>query len=143
MTEKKERNGGGFKRFLAACAVAFAITLAAFVGLRLSTDAIAIIIGAIVGVVASIPTALLIVALTRRSQERAAAEAYEARMQMKAQPPVVVIAPGGGSATPWFSPFSQPTLPGREQMSAQRQFRIVGQSGSDAELLEPNGAVWE
>lgn len=58
------------KPILAMIAVAFAVTLAVIIGQRMSTDAMAVVIGVAVGVASAIPTTLLIVALIRREQAR-------------------------------------------------------------------------
>jgi hypothetical protein len=46
--------------------IAFVVTLAIVVGLRLSTEAMAVIVGVIAGVAASIPTSLMVTWLTTR-----------------------------------------------------------------------------
>jgi hypothetical protein len=46
--------------------LAFAVTLAVVIGLRLSTEAMAVIVGVVAGVAASIPTSLIVVWLTMR-----------------------------------------------------------------------------
>ena len=95
--------------------VAFAITLAVIIGKRMSTDAMAVVIGVGCGVVASIPTSLLILAVTNRREER----------QVHRQPnypPVVIVNPG--SNQPRYlqqPPFQTPLSQGQE-----RQFRVIG-----------------
>ena len=64
------------KKFVLPLMLAFGVTLAAIVGQRMSTDAMAVVIGVAVGVAASVPTSLLLVALLRR--ERAGAWRGEA-----------------------------------------------------------------
>ncbi|MGQ9768224.1 MAG: hypothetical protein ACUVSS_13120, partial [Anaerolineae bacterium] len=46
----------------------FGVTLALIIGQRMSTDAMAVVIGVAVGVAASVPTSLLLVALLRRQR---------------------------------------------------------------------------
>jgi hypothetical protein len=58
----------------------FGVTLALIIGQRMSTDAMAVVIGVAVGVAASVPTSLLLVALLRRERS-----AY--RIEPPAQPP--------------------------------------------------------
>jgi hypothetical protein len=60
------------KIFAGLVAMAFAVTLAAVVGRRLSDEALAVLAGAVCGVGAAIPTSLLIVAVTRRGGAGAA-----------------------------------------------------------------------
>ena len=58
------------KRLTGLAVVGGAVTLAIVIGQRMSSDAMAVIIGVVFGVAASIPTSLLIVAATRgRRQE--------------------------------------------------------------------------
>ena len=75
----------------AACLV-FVVTLAVVIGQRMSTDAMAVVIGVIFGVAASIPTSLLIIAASRRSiVDRAMADRSNYERYM---PPVIVLSPG-------------------------------------------------
>ena len=46
----------------------FGVALAVIIGQRMSTDAMAVVIGVAVGVAASVPTSLLLVALLRRER---------------------------------------------------------------------------
>lgn len=48
--------------------LAFGLGLAVYIGERMSTDAMAIVIGVAVGVAASVPTSLLLLALLRRER---------------------------------------------------------------------------
>jgi hypothetical protein len=111
------------KTLFAVVVVAFAVALAVVVGSRLPEDTMAVIVGVVCGVLASIPTSLLILAATNRRDSRP-----EASMPgVQAYPPVVVVnaPPGTGnggqmwpsSAAPW--PSMPPTGP--------RQFRVIGQ----------------
>ncbi len=56
------------KKVIVPLMLAFGVTLAAFIGQRMSTDAMAVVIGVAVGVAASVPTSLLLVALLRRER---------------------------------------------------------------------------
>lgn len=112
------------KRVLAAVGLVFVAVLAVIVGQRMSTDAMAVVIGVIFGVAASIPTSLLVVGVTRRVQERGMME--ERRYRERAQPPVIVVSPSGSNASPWFSPFQSPALPPSLHGEPTRSFRVVG-----------------
>ena len=59
------------KKVVLPLMLAFGITLAAIIGQRMSTDAMAVVIGVAVGVAASVPTSLLLVALLRRERSGA------------------------------------------------------------------------
>jgi anti-sigma factor RsiW len=113
------------KRVLVGVVGVFVAVLAVIIGQRMSTDAMAVVIGVIFGVAASIPTSLLIVAVTRRAQERALGEREVYRE--RAQPPVIVVNPGGGTVSPWFTPFGQPMLPPTMEGEPTRRFHVVGE----------------
>jgi len=72
MDESMNRSRGAsrVKIFAGLVAMAFAVTLAVIVGSRLSDEALAVLAGAVCGVGAAIPTSLLIVAVSRRQDER-------------------------------------------------------------------------
>jgi hypothetical protein len=108
--------------------LAFGVTLAAFIGQRMSTDAMAVVVGVAVGVAASVPTSLLLVALLRR--ERASAW----RQDPPAAPPpqlpspnVIVLNPADLLGQRRDLPFVP--LPPPEQSAADggmRRLRIIG-----------------
>lgn len=62
------------KKILLPLLAGFAIGLMLVIARRTDTDAMAVIIGVAVGIVASVPTSLLLVALLRRRQRGRAAE---------------------------------------------------------------------
>ena len=107
------------KRLVALVLVAFAVTLAVIVGKRMSTDAMAVVIGIVCGVGASIPTSLLILAVTSRRETK------EGRGQA-GFPPVVIVNPGNqaGQVPNYHQP---PTLPPALSQGGPRQFRVIGQ----------------
>ena len=124
--EPEARRGSGFAQLIALLAVAFVVTLGVVVGTRMSSDAIAVLVGVIAGVAASIPCALLLMAVTRRQAEESefyrgpglrrgslhrgsrrggradrGRDAYEPR---PAAPPVIVVTPGSAvpqQIAPW------------------------------------------
>lgn len=105
---------------------AFGVGLAVVLGTRLSADAIGIITGVFLGVLASIPTSLLLVwALGKRSQPQETS--HEPRAQLPAAYPPVIVIGGNGQATPWPQPAEQRLLP----TSGQRNFRVVGEDWKD------------
>ena len=57
------------KKAIVPIMIAFGATLAVIIGQRMSTDAMAVVIGVAVGVAASVPTSLLLVALLRRQRQ--------------------------------------------------------------------------
>jgi hypothetical protein len=108
------------KKLVALIFMAFAVTLAVIVGNRMSTDAMAVVIGIVCGVGASIPTSLLILAVASRRETR------EERRGQAAFPPVVIVNPGhqGGQVPNYHQP---PTLPPALSPGGPRQFRVIGQ----------------
>jgi hypothetical protein len=129
-------------------AVAFVVTLGVVVGTRMSSDAIAVLVGVIAGVAASIPCALLLLAVTRR-QETRAPDPYSTRAPASRQrgaafesgvyprqsmPPVIVVTPGSAGPqqiAPWSTapgPADAANLMGynSEPPRGQRQFRVMG-----------------
>jgi len=129
MDERGNHNSGWrrLKIFAGLVMTAFAVTLAVIVGNRLSDEALAVLAGAVCGVGAAIPTSLLIVAVTRRRDERRA----ETPAYQGAYPPVVVVAPPGVQQQPntWNA------LPPSLTMPMQRHFTVVGDPSADAEVI--------
>ena len=109
-------------------AIIFAATLAYVVGVRLSESAMAVVIGVVFGVAASIPMSLILVfALQRGSACR------ESRGSSDSQQPTIIVAPpaiSGYQGNPWggsmvgqmyLPPFDEEGMP-----SPRRSFRIIG-----------------
>ena len=110
--------------------VLFLITLAVVIGLRMNAEAMAVVIGVIFGVAASIPTGLIIAAVMWRREQRAAygRNGGVRRAGQDALPPSVVIVNPGNAAP--ASPYRQPAYlpqPGLQWSQSSRQFRIVGE----------------
>jgi len=102
------------KKVAIIAVIAFAVTLAVIIGKRMSTDAMAVVIGVACGVVASIPTSLLILAVSNRRDEQ------EVRRRGE-YPPVVIVNPGNNQPRYLQPPFLPPLSQGQE-----RQFRVIG-----------------
>ncbi len=115
----------GIKQMVALLGLAFAVTLAIIIGRQMTTEAMAVVIGVVCGVLAGIPTSvLLLVAMTRRDSLRAREETA-ARQVPSGYPPVVVIQGGGMqpqqpalSGGYWPAPNAAPLI--------GRQFHVVG-----------------
>ncbi len=123
------------KRFLFIAGLLFSITLAVVVGLRLSVDALAIIIGIVCGMLASVPPTLILFWVLRR-QEREM-KAHLGQSAVERYPPVVVVngqAPNGYGS----SPFS-PALPAATPAPGFRDFKVVGQEKTETtgDILPP------
>ncbi len=80
------------KKLLLPVLLAFGVTLAVIIGQRMSTDAMAVVIGVAVGVAASVPTSVLLVALLRRERATWRAEQQPSQPALPApQPPNVIV----------------------------------------------------
>jgi len=118
------------KKWLGLGSVLFVVTLAVVIGLRMSTEAMAVVIGVIFGVAASIPTGLIIVAVMWRREQRAAygRNGRVRRAGQDALPPSVVIV-NPGNAGP-ASSYRQPVYlshPDQQWGQPPRHFRVVGE----------------
>jgi len=112
-------------KVMIAILLAFTVTIAAVIGYRMSADAMAVVVGVVCGVAASIPMSLLILFVANRSRRQGEiTQPLYGRQsgQYGAYPPVVVIQ--GGTPTPnqWQRPYY-----GSPVDAAPRGFHIVGE----------------
>jgi hypothetical protein len=117
------------KKVAMVAVIAFAVTLAVIIGKRMSTDAMAVVIGVGCGVLASIPTSLLILAVSNRQGR------HEVR-QRRDYPPVVIVNPGNnqpGYLQRFDGLTTRPPLPTQLMQGQERQFRVIG----DEDTLGP------
>ena len=105
------------KKVATVALIAFAVTLAVIIGQRMSTDAMAVVIGVACGVLASIPTSLLILAVSGRQGGRREREVQ----QQRDYPPVVIVNPGNDQPRYLQPPFPNPVI-----QPQQREFRVIG-----------------
>lgn len=116
------------KQGLIIVITAVAITLAAVVAYRLSVDALALMVGVILGMVMLIPTLALAFFLLRKQSREEQAEQSQPRAF--GQPPVIVVSGG-------YPPTMMPTQPTQNAQPAlmapqpQRQFRVFGFEGAE------------
>ena len=86
-----------WRLFLYLCLLAFVVTLALMIGWRLSDQALAVIVGVVAGVAASIPTSLFVAWITVQGRL-----AYGARASYAAaapvQPQVIIVHPPHAAA---------------------------------------------
>jgi hypothetical protein len=116
-------------------AVAFAITMAVLIGQRLSDQAMAVIVGSVVGVAASVPMAGVILWLTLRQREGTHTAPTYPRPEYTHRdetPRMIVIQPQPNYAPPAGQYQSQTALPQiaaptMNYMRPMRDFKIVGQ----------------
>ena len=125
--EREESLGKRLKRFGALASILFVVTVAVIVTQRLSNDALALLIGLSVGIIAMLPLVGLLTFIWRRQE----LHYQEARQYRPAERnlPVVVITP---SALPGYGPqraepWEHNRQPGSWEMArAERKFTIVG-----------------
>ncbi len=77
------------KKFLFVSSLAFSVTLAVVVGIRMSPDALAVIIALVSGVLASVPTSVILVWVLRQRDKQIEAQLNQGRPGH--YPPVVVV----------------------------------------------------
>ncbi len=121
-------------------ALAFAVTLAYYVGNRLSAEAISVAIGVVLGMAASIPVSLgLLIALTRQRERDDEREIEPAphpapygspRPQM---PPVIVVAPPANQYGQPQSPYSYPASAGYPNLPPDQYQEVV--DGRDWKII--------
>jgi hypothetical protein len=115
------------KKAIVPLALGFGVTLAFIVGQRMSTDAMAVVIGVAVGVAASVPTSVLLVALLRRERREGWSQDSRSWQQPTLpQPPVIVLNPADllgqrNQQLPLPPPPSEPMLE-----AGLRRLRVVG-----------------
>lgn len=107
--------------------IAFTATLAVIIGNRVSADSLAMLVGVICGMGASVPISILALWLTRRSSRRD--ETDYARQHT--YPPVVVINPA--TTTAQQRPSSAYYTPPMLEQGTSRRFTIVGDEESICE----------
>ncbi len=131
-----QRRWERLKLMTGIAALAFAVTLAIVVGNRLSDEAISVLVGAVCGVGAAIPTSLIIVAVTRR-QDKQEHRNYQSPNPAASYPPVIVVAPPGGQNGEYWralpSSFNASGAPSR------RRFTVVGAPPTDESEYENDG----
>lgn len=117
------------KTFIVFVAGIFSVALAVVVGNRLPVDAVTVIVGIVCGVLASIPTSLLIIAVTARRD----GSVHAGRTPPQTYPPVVVVNGQPGSAPVGLSGTPQPMSWPGPAPSSPRKFHIIGQEPDVAE----------
>ena len=122
------------KRVIVPLMLGFGVTLALVIGQRMTTDAMAVVLGVAVGVAASVPTSILLVALVRRAQREAggrleptqAAPAGYA-LPPQPQPNIIVLNPADLLGPRHGQPAYLPQPPGELlQDAGLRRLRVVG-----------------
>ena len=111
----------------------FFITLAVIVGQRLSSEAMAVMVGVVAGVAASIPTSLIVVWLATRTSVSRAPEPPTARTSLATEPrfnePRIVVMtaqpPAGAQSYAGYAPTAYPAYAMPPALTP-RQFTVIG-----------------
>lgn len=142
----ERRRGGSMRELVALLALGFIVTLGVVVGTRMSSDAIAVLVGVIAGVAASIPCALLLMAVTRR-RDRKVSVRYQDRQYRdhvdphRTAPPIVIVTPG--NAAPQQLPYARsfPYHDTHPQQQPRRQFRVMGYQEPETQPTDDSAAT--
>lgn len=129
--------------------LAFAVTLAIVIGQRLSSEAMAVMVGVVAGVAASIPTSLIVVWFATRTLVATRAAAEPPLRAPAPEPRVVLMAPpaqpaaGYQNFAGYAAPLTYPAMPAAMPGAAARQFNVIGGAelaGADEAAVE---VVWQ
>lgn len=125
------------KKFLFVVGVVFAITLAIVLGLKMSSDALAVIVGVVSGVLASVPTSAILVWVLRQRDRQI--EAQMGQGYSGHYPPVVVV--NGQGAHGYDQSNGSPLSVGPTPVGG-RDFKVIGQENTETvgDTLPP---LWE
>jgi hypothetical protein len=114
------------KQFLIIIGSLFAVTMALVIGLRMSPDAMAVIIGIICGVLASIPTSAIMVWVLRQRDKQQ--EAPYGSVRNGHYPPVVVV---NGHGQNGYANPPPPALTAASTPPGSRDFKVIGQENTE------------
>ena len=122
------------KRFFIILAITFSASMAIVIGFRLSADAMAVIIGIVCGVLASIPTSVILVWVLRQRDRQF--ELQNGSMRQGHYPPVVVV---NGHGTPGNGGMMAPAPLLTGGGNGTRDFKVIGQEKTEAngDILPP------
>lgn len=114
------------KSVMALCIVAFCAGLGVIVGQRMSSEAMAVVVGVVCGVLASIPTSVLLL-VAMRARDRRSAQSQPAQQQPQTYPPVIVVSPGGQQLPPPAQDPNTVDSTWRALDTPRREFRVIGE----------------
>ncbi|MCI0527350.1 MAG: hypothetical protein L0Y56_07885 [Nitrospira sp.] len=128
------------KKFLFVVGTVFSAALAIVVGTRMSPDAMAVIIGIICGVLASIPTSVLMVWVLRQRDKQLESQFGQGRFGH--YPPVVVVNGQGTNGYGNGYNMMPPPLPTTTMPTGPRDFKVIGQENTE-NVGDVLPAFWE
>ena len=126
------------KKFFLVISSTFAVALAIVIGVRISPDAMAVIIGIVCGVLASIPTSVILVWVLRQRDKQL--DSQYGYMRPGQYPPVVVV--NGQTPNGYGTALHTPALTANGTPPGSRDFKVVGQENTESvgDFLPP---FWE
>ncbi len=117
------------KKYLYIAGMVFVVTLAVIMGTRMSPDAVAVVIGIICGVLASIPTSAMLVWVMRQRDKQVEMQMGGMRPMGGHYPPVVVV--NGQGTNGYTSPYPAPALSAGMPPMGGRSFKVIGQENTE------------
>lgn len=123
------------KKYLLIASFVFFVSLAVVVGIRMSADAMAVVIGIIFGLLASVPTSLMLVWTLRQRDKQLEAQFGQGR-PFGHYPPVVVV---NGQPNGHGNGFNTPAIPPVANAAGPRNFKVIGQENTETvgDVLPP------
>lgn len=128
------------KKTLSVGVIVVAAVMTGVIGFRLSSDAISIIVGAVLGMMAILPTVAVVAYLLKKNQE----SLTPSQPHSYSQPPVVVVS--GGMMPQYQHPQMQQPMQNPQAMlppptqNLPRKFHLMGYE--DTDRLEVSDEEW-
>ena len=116
------------RKFLFIAGVGFCVAMAVVIGTRMSSDAMAVILGIICGVLASVPTTLVLLWVLRQRDQQL--ETHGGQQRFGHYPPVVVV--NGQGTNGHGMQMGPPLLTGTSMPPGSRDFKVVGQENTES-----------
>jgi hypothetical protein len=117
------------RTFFFIAGLVMVVTLAILMSYRMSADALAVVIGIICGILASIPTSAMLVWVMRQRDKQ---ETGLAQLRpMGSQYPPVVVVNGPGPNGYGSSAYGPPALAASPSILGPRQFKVIGQENTE------------
>jgi len=117
------------KRFMFIAGLVFIVTLAVVMGTRMSPDALAVVIGIICGVLASIPTSAMLVWVMRSRDKQVEMQMGQMRPFGGQYPPVVVV--NGQGTNGYGNAYPTSALTAGSPPMGPRSFKVIGQENTE------------
>ncbi len=129
------------KRGVLVLGAIFSVALALAIGSRMSVDATAVVVGVACGVLASVPTSLLLIWALRHGDQGPGHPAGPG--VGNCYPPIVVVNPGQNYGRTGWGPAAYPVPDQLPAPGGARQFKVIGEAetpGHAPEYVYPGGS---